>query len=210
MTLRLVILASGRGSNAKAILNAIQHHELDAEVCLLISNKPDAPVLEMAQEYGVKTQVIASKGLSRETHEDFLIKAIQPLNPDYIVLAGYMRLFTAKFVNTFNTNRQYRIINIHPSLLPCFKGAHAYHDAWDACVPESGISIHYVTEAMDEGPILSQNTFPRMPFDTFQSFQERGLALEHQLYPKVLQQLAIEKSSINNNFQQETTACLPV
>ena len=201
MTLRLVILASGQGSNAKAILEAIANKQLDAEVVCIISNNPDAAVLTIAASHSIKTMSIPHKEITRQVHEQQLINAIKPLNADYIILAGYMRLFTAEFINAFPPNH---IINIHPSLLPQFKGCNAYGDAWEAGVSESGISIHYVTEAMDEGPMICQRSFPRYPEDTFEHFQTRGLSLEHQLYSQVLQELALQK-----NCKGEKT-CLPV
>jgi len=185
MPLQLAILASGRGTNAKAILEAIQRGDLDAEVVCLISNKADASALQIASDFGIPAISVPHEGLSREAHEAKLLKALQPFKIDYLVLAGYMRLMTPQFLKSF-TNR---VINIHPSLLPAFAGTHGYEDAYHYGVKVSGVTVHFVDEGMDTGPIIAQETFPRLESDTLETFKARGLALEHALYPKVLQSL---------------------
>jgi len=189
MPLQLAILGSGRGSNAKAILEAIQRGELDAHVVCLISNMADAPVLKIAADFGIPAIPVPHVGLTREAHEAKLLEALKPYKIDYLVLAGYMRLMTPKFLKAFEN----RVINIHPSLLPAFTGTHGYEDAYHYGVKVSGVTVHFVDEGLDTGPIIVQEAFPRMENDTLESFKARGLALEHALYPEALQLLAEDR-----------------
>lgn len=192
MSLKLAILVSGRGSNMTAILQAIQARQLDAEVCLVFSNNPDAPALETATQFGVKTASISHKGLGRIEHEQKVLELLRPLSVDFLVLAGYMRIVSASFLREFSSDdgTYYRVINIHPSLLPAFPGAHGYEDAFEYGVKLSGITVHLVDERVDHGPILAQRSFERLADDTVETFKARGLKLEHQLLPEVLQSIA--------------------
>jgi len=190
MPLLLAIMASGRGSNAKAILEAIEQGKLDAKVQCVISNMPHAPVLTMADNFGVPTFCIFHQGLSRENHETQVLNVLKDYQIDYLVLAGYMRLMTPTFLSAFHAKNHYRIINIHPALLPAFPGAHGYEDAFQYGVKISGVTVHFVDEGIDTGPILMQESFPRLDDDTLETFKSRGLALEHVIYPKALQLLA--------------------
>ncbi len=194
MPLNIAILVSGRGSNLKAILEAIREKQLDASVKVVISNKPDVAALKIAADYGVEAKVIPSAGLQRTEHEKLVYDSLSKLSIDYLVLAGYMRIITPFLLSKFRDERGFiRIVNIHPSLLPAFPGANAYEEAFNYGVKVSGITIHLVDEEVDRGPILAQEAFERLPEDTLESFTKRGLAIEHRLYPKVLQQLAEQK-----------------
>jgi phosphoribosylglycinamide formyltransferase 1 len=153
MPLKIAILASGRGSNAQTIINAIDDGTLSAEIQCLICNNPGAPVLDMAREAGIPTHIVPHAGLSREDHEARVLEALDQYEIDYLVLAGYMRLMTPKFLRNFKLEGHYRIINIHPSLLPAFPGTNAYEDAFHYGVKVSGITVHFVNEQMDNGPI---------------------------------------------------------
>jgi phosphoribosylglycinamide formyltransferase 1 len=189
----IAILVSGRGSNMKAILEAIQRGELDASVSVVLSNNPSAAALDIAREHNVPALAVPSKGKAREEHEQEVLATLAKYEIDYVVLAGYMRVLTPVFLNAFKgADGNFRVINIHPSLLPDFPGANAYEDAFAAGVTESGITVHLVDEAVDHGPILEQARFPRLPSDTLESFKARGLAVEHQLFPRVLQRIAKE------------------
>lgn len=191
MPISVAILVSGRGSNMKAILEAVKSGELDAEVSVVLSNTADAPALETARSYGVKSVAIPSKGKNREQHEQEVLDCLSAHKVDFVVLAGYMRVLTPHFLRPFkHPNGYYRVINIHPSMLPAYPGANAYDDAFNANVPVSGITIHLVDEQVDHGPILAQEAFSRMENDTLETFKQRGLAIEHRLYPRVLQQIA--------------------
>lgn len=190
MPLNIALLASGRGSNAKAIHQAILENRLDARIQCLACNIEDAPVAAWAREVGIPTYVIPHRGLTREAHEAQVLSELLAYKIDYLVLAGYMRLMTPGFLYAFAGEYHYRVVNIHPSLLPAFPGAHAYEDAFAYGVKLSGVTVHFVDEQVDHGPILLQECFPRLETDTLEDFKARGLALEHQVYPKALQLLA--------------------
>lgn len=190
MRISIAILVSGRGSNMKAILEAIQRGELDAEVAVVVSNNPEAAALDVAREFGVEAVAIPSKGKTRELHEQEVLQCLSKHRIDYVVLAGYMRVLTPAFLHAFKAGDHFRVINIHPSLLPAFPGANAYEDAFNYGVKVSGITVHLVDEQVDHGPILAQEVFRREPHDTVESFKARGLRIEHQLYPAVLQRIA--------------------
>lgn len=193
MPIRLAILVSGRGSNMSAILKAIEEGRLNAAVSLVFSNNPQAPALETARAHGVPVESVASAGRKRAEHEALTLATLSRHQIDYVVLAGYMRVLTGDFLRHFACDQgYYRIINIHPSLLPAFPGANAYEDAFNYGVRLSGITVHLVDEKVDHGPILSQQSFPRLESDTFETFRQRGLSVEHELYPKVLQSIAEE------------------
>lgn len=199
MSLKIAILASGRGSNAKAIIQAIQQKQLDAQIQCLICNVENAPVIQLGEEAGIKTFVISHQGLSREQHEAKMLQILQNFEIDYLVLAGYMRLMTSQFLKAFEKDGIYHIINIHPSLLPAFPGTHAYDDAFHYGVKLSGVTVHFVEEAMDSGPIILQESFPRFDHDNLETFKSRGLAIEHQLYPRALQLLAENRIDFRDN-----------
>ncbi len=191
MSINIAILVSGRGSNLKAILEAIKEGKLEAKVQVVISNNPEALALAIARQYGVHAVAIDNKGLTRQEHEKRLLNELSYYAVDYLVMAGYMRVLSPAFLTSFKHHKgYYRVINIHPSLLPEFPGAHAYEDAFNSGVKESGITIHLVDEQVDHGPILAQAKFSRLPDDTLKSFQNRGLALEHKLYPELLNKIA--------------------
>lgn len=176
-----------------AILQSMKEGGLDASVSLVFSNNPQAQALSNAQSYGVSTASIASEGLSRKEHEERVLELFADYEIDYVVLAGYMRILSKNFLNRFQDKRGfYRIINIHPSLLPAFPGANAYEDAFNYGVLQSGITVHLVDEKVDHGPILAQECFARLANDTLETFKARGLAVEHRLYPQVLQSIARE------------------
>ncbi len=191
MSIRLAILVSGRGSNMESILRAIKDGELDAKVEIVLSNNPEALALVTARKYGVHAIAVDNKGLSREEHEKRVLAELANYDIDLVVLAGYMRILTSNFLQQFKHKEGYfKVINIHPSLLPAFPGANAYEDAFKYGVLVSGITVHLADEKVDHGPILAQETFSRLESDTLESFKARGLAVEHKLYPKVLQSIA--------------------
>lgn len=191
MSLKLAILVSGRGSNMTAILQAIAEQRLDAEVSLVFSNNSDAPALDTARGYATPVASVPHRGLTREAHEEKILELLRPLGVDFVVLAGYMRILSSHFLREFkHPDGYYRVINIHPSLLPAFPGAHGYEEAFNYGVRVSGITIHLVDERVDHGPILAQMAFGRLPDDTLESFKSRGLKLEHKLFPEVLQNIS--------------------
>lgn len=199
MSIQLAIFVSGRGSNMEAILKSIRDGELDASVELVFSNDPNAKALETAKLFGVKTAAIASAGMTRLEHEEKVRELLQTISFDYIILAGYMRILSPKFLNHFRDPRGFfRVINIHPSLLPAFPGKCAYEDAFNYGVKISGITVHLVDEQVDHGAILAQQSFPRLPDDTLETFKARGLAVEHTLYPAVLREISNNGIKMDN------------
>lgn len=184
--MRLAVLLSGRGSNFQAIHEAIQRGELDAEIVCVISNRPDAKGIERAKEYGYDAHVIDHKAFpNRAAHEEAVLRVLEEARPDYIVLAGYMRLLSASFVERWRN----RILNIHPSLLPAFPGVDAQAQALKAGVKVSGCTVHFVDENLDAGPVIVQREVPVLPGDTVESLSARILEQEHQAYVEAIRSL---------------------
>lgn len=211
MPIDIAVLASGRGSNLRSILKAIKEGRLDAKVSVVVCNMAGVGAIEIANEYGIATEVIPHAGLSRQKHEALLLEALAKHPVSYVVLAGYMRILSSYFLDQFRDERGFfRVINIHPSLLPAFPGANAYEEAFNYGVRLSGITVHLVDEKVDHGPILAQEVFPRLPDDTLEKFKRRGLDLEHRLYPAVLQQIAeggvtfIQRENVSSSAKKES------
>jgi phosphoribosylglycinamide formyltransferase-1 len=190
--LRIAILASGSGTNAEAIIKYF-YNSKNIEVTCLGSNKKMAAALEKAARLNIST--FYQSGKKEESREEFdlrLIKKLEIHRPDWIILAGYMRLLSPSFLKYFN----YQVINIHPSLLPAFPGSNAYEQAFSARVSESGCTVHLVDEGMDTGRIIAQKSFPLYPNDTLNDFKERGLKIENEFYPEVLDKYLMQKIHI--------------
>ncbi|MCC5797482.1 MAG: phosphoribosylglycinamide formyltransferase [Methylophaga sp.] len=186
---RLVILISGRGSNMLSIIQAIQEKRLDAQIAAVISNRPDAAGIVSAQQAGIDTQLLDHKSFeSREAFDASLIQVIDRYQPDYVVLAGFMRILTAELVEHYAG----KLINIHPSLLPKFKGLHTHQRALEAGESEHGASVHFVTAELDDGPVILQAKVPVMADDTAETLAARVLEQEHMLYPAALKKLIDE------------------
>ena len=179
---RLAILLSGRGSNFEAIADRIVKGFLEAEIAVVISNRPEAPGLAVARERGIHALVIPSKGLDREAYDRSLLEELRKHNVDLVCLAGYMRLLSAGFVREF----AHRILNIHPSLLPAFPGLDAQHQALEYGVKLSGCTVHFVDEYLDAGPVLLQAAVPVYDDDTEESLSARILKEEHRIYPEAI------------------------
>lgn len=185
--LQLAVLASGRGSNFLAIHNAIKKGQLNARVCILISDKESAPALERAQEEGIPTCFIDPKQYAdREAYENEIVKQLQALNIDLVVLAGYMRLVGKVLLDAFSL----RMINIHPALLPSFTGLHAQRQAVEYGVKISGCTVHFVDAGMDTGPIIIQSVVPVYADDSEDTLSARILVEEHKTYPQAIQWIA--------------------
>lgn len=183
---RLVVLISGRGSNMQSIIRAIDAGELEAEIAAVISNRPDATGLQTAATAGIRTHLINHRDFaSREAFDAALANSIDSYQPDFVVLAGFMRILTAKFVQHFAG----KLINIHPSLLPQFKGLHTHQRAIEAGESEHGASVHFVTAELDDGPVILQAKVPVLADDTPDSLAARVLAAEHKLYPDAIKLL---------------------
>lgn len=182
MSKRIGILLSGRGSNFEAIARNVKSGALDAEIAAVISNKPGAPGLDKAREFGFEALSLPSKGLDREAYDRQLIAALNERRVDLVCLAGYMRLLSPAFIRAFPE----RILNIHPSLLPAFPGLDAQHQAFEYGVRISGCTVHFVDEHLDNGPILLQAAVPVHAGDTAETLAARILAEEHRIYSEAI------------------------
>ena len=179
MTKRIGILLSGRGSNAEALAESVRTGRIpNAEIAIVISNRDGAPGIEKAHRRGIFTRVIPSKGLPREEYDRLVVAALEEKRVDLVCLAGFMRLLSPYFVETF----RHRILNIHPSLLPAFPGLEAQRQALEHGVKFSGCTVHFVDENLDAGPIIVQAVVPVLDEDTPESLSERILAEEHRIY----------------------------
>jgi phosphoribosylamine---glycine ligase len=186
---RVAVLASGSGSNAMELLRHAQSLD-QIHIPIVVVDRAQAPVIQKVKEQfpGVRVEVITDAVSS--VREQKMIAALRAEKIDWCCLAGFMRILSSDFLKAFQDPKGfYRVMNIHPSLLPDFPGLNGYQQAFDAKVARSGVSIHLVDEGMDTGPILLQESFPRLPGDTLESFETRGRALEVSLYPQALELL---------------------
>ncbi|MGY3265344.1 phosphoribosylglycinamide formyltransferase [Lysobacter sp. HA35] len=188
--MRLAVLASGRGSNLQAILDAIGDGALDARVVGVFSDRRTAKALDRARAAGIEAVAISpSKFETREAFDVALFAAIAAVQPDLIVCAGYMRLLGAAQVEAWHG----RMINIHPSLLPLYKGLRTHDQALAAGAPEHGCSVHFVTAELDGGPVIAQATVPVLPADDAEALSARVLDREHPLLIATLQLFAARR-----------------
>ena len=190
MKKRVAILISGRGSNMTALIEAAKAKDYPAEIALVVSNRPDAAGLDRARSCGIPTAVIdhTTFGGDRETFERALDRELREQRIDLVCLAGFMRLLTPWFVNRWSG----RMLNIHPSLLPQFKGLHTHRRALEAGVKRHGATVHFVVPEMDAGPIMMQDSVAVHENDTEETLAARVLELEHQIYPRALRAVALE------------------
>lgn len=184
-TARVAVLISGRGSNMAALIAAARDPACPYEVALVLSNDPAAPGLETARRAGIATFARSHRGMSREAFEEIVDAELRRARIEWIALAGWMRLLSARFVAHWED----RIVNIHPSLLPRHKGLDTHARALAAGDAEAGCTVHLVTAALDDGPILAQARVPILPGDDAATLAARVLAEEHRLYPRALADL---------------------
>jgi len=197
--LKLVVLISGRGSNLKAILDAIDAGQLPAEVSAVISNRADAPGLEYARQRAIDTLALdAADYPDRDAYDRALQGMIDLFNPGLVVLAGFMRILSPAFVQHYAG----RLINIHPSLLPAFRGLDTHRRAIEAGHEVHGASVHYVTEELDGGPVIAQVRVPVLPDDSADTLAQRVLKQEHRLYVKVIQWIAEGRVTLDDDGPQ--------
>jgi phosphoribosylglycinamide formyltransferase 1 len=183
MNKRIGVLLSGRGSNFEALAESITAGRIpQAEICIVVSNKPDALGLERARSRGIAARAIPSKGLEREAYDRQVAAVLEEHQVDLVCLAGYMRLLSPYFVATFPQ----RILNIHPSLLPSFPGLESQKQALDYGVKIAGCSVHFVDENLDAGPIVLQAAVPVEDGDDEASLSERILKEEHRIYTEAV------------------------
>lgn len=191
--LNIAVLISGNGSNLQAIIDAAESQQLAVQIQVVISNRKDAFGLQRAAHAGIPTVVVDHKAFpSRHAFDQALLEKIEYYAADLIVLAGFMRILTPAFVQHFRG----RLVNIHPSLLPQFTGLNTHQRALDAGVEEHGASVHFVTEALDGGPVIAQITVPVLPHDNRESLAQRVLEKEHLLYPAVIDWFADRRVSL--------------
>lgn len=180
----LGILCSGRGSNMQSIMAAIESGQIKAEIGIVLTDKPEARALQVASEAGIKSVCVNRKVCStQQEFEEKLVAELKAANVTLVVLAGFMRILSPYFVEAY----RHRILNIHPSLLPSFGGAHAHRDVLAYGTKVSGCTIHFVDEGMDHGPIILQDTVPVLDDDTEDTLAARVLTKEHILYPKAIE-----------------------
>lgn len=203
---RVVVFISGGGSNMLALAAACEAQDFPAEVVAVISDKASAGGLAKAAERGIATFAFERRDYaSKAEHEAAILATLETLSPDIVCLAGYMRLLSGEFIQRLEG----RIINIHPSLLPLFPGLHTHQRAIDAGMRIAGCTVHFVTEGMDEGPILAQAAVPVVTGDTADNLAARVLTVEHKLYPLALKLMAEGKVRMEDGHavrEQQGTA----
>ena len=177
---RIAVLVSGGGTNLQALIDAVLENKIDGEIVFVASNRMKAYGLERARNAGIDAECIKDEAL--------LISKLEEYKVDLIVLAGYLAILSSDFINKFEN----KIINIHPSLLPAFKGKDAIQQAFDYGVKVMGVTVHYVDNGMDTGKIIAQDSFNVMPMDTISDVEKNIHAIEHRLYPEVLRKLLEE------------------
>ena len=183
---RLAVLISGRGSNLRALVQATQDGRLQAEIAAVVSNRPDAPGLDGARASGLTTLVVPHRSFpTRAAFDLALAEALIERGIDLVCLAGFMRLVGAPFLDRFPN----AVVNIHPSLLPAFPGVDAQQQAVAHGVKVSGVTVHFVTSALDAGPIIMQRAVPVLDDDTGETLAARVLQAEHQIYPEAVQRI---------------------
>ncbi|MDD3374324.1 MAG: phosphoribosylglycinamide formyltransferase [Candidatus Omnitrophica bacterium] len=183
------VLVSGNGSNLQAIIDALGKKKINAKLNVVVSDNRNAFALKRALKAGIATVVVDPKAFkNRKEMDKAIIKELKSFGVDFVVLAGYMRILSPYFVKAYKK----KILNIHPALLPLFKGAHAIKDAFDSGVKKTGVTVHFVDEKVDHGPIIAQESICIKKGESLKSLEARIHKVEHKLYPKVIQ-LFIDK-----------------
>lgn len=196
--LRVAVLASGRGSNLQALIDAIEAGQVQARIVAVISNKKEAVALERARKHGIKDLFVDPKLFvgrpdSREAYDRSLLEVLRQHETELVLLAGYMKIVTTVLVNAYAN----RMMNIHPSLLPAFPGLEVQKKAIDWGCKLAGCTVHFVTEGVDEGPIIIQAAVPILDADTPETLAARILVQEHKIYPRAVQLFAEGRLGLN-------------
>lgn len=186
LKLRIAILASGKGSNLRVILEHARSGRLAAAPCLVLSNNPDSGAVACAKEFGRPAWSKSHRGLEREAYDREMLAALADSGAEAVVLAGYMRLLSPAFIQAFSG----RILNVHPSLLPSFPGARGVSDALDYRARLAGCTVHFVEEELDSGAVIIQAALPVNQDDSLETLMPRMHSLEHRIYPQAIQWLA--------------------
>lgn len=181
--MNFAVFVSGHGSNLQAIIDAVKSGRIKARLALVVSDKKDAYALERARKAGIKALILNPKDFAgREEFDKAVIRRLQKEKIGLIVLAGFMRILSEHFIHTYRN----KILNIHPSLLPQFKGAHAIKDAFEAGVKTTGVTVHFVNEDLDSGPVILQETVEVVQGESVEQLEEKIHKVEHRLYPKAI------------------------
>jgi len=192
---RVAVLISGRGSNLKSLIAATRAPDYPAEIVLVISNKDDAPGLQIARDLGVPAEAIPHKNYaSREEFDRAIDAALREAKIDLVAEAGFMRIHSEWFAKEWEG----KLLNIHPSLLPLFPGIRVHQQALDAGVTESGCTVHFIVPELDAGPTIMQASVPVLPGDTAETLAARILVEEHKLYPKAVEMVAKGNAKLQN------------
>jgi phosphoribosylamine--glycine ligase len=203
----VAVLASGRGSNFRSIAESIRAGRLSASIRVLVTDQPDAGAIAVAREFGIPVRVVPkppaqaqgreAQAKNREIHDAAILEALAPFAPRFLVLAGYMRILSPSLIRRLDTGLGYsRIVNIHPSLLPAFRGLEAYRQAFESGATETGVTVHLVNEALDGGPICAQERVSIAGCKDVAELERRGLAVEHRLYPEALRWILQEEFEV--------------
>jgi phosphoribosylglycinamide formyltransferase-1 len=207
MSTKIVVLISGGGTNLQAIIDACTHDEFSGEVVAVISNKADAFGLTRAENANITSLSLSHKDfISREAYDQALIAKIDTFNADLIVLAGFMRILTPEFVQHF----QGKLLNIHPSLLPKYQGLNTHQRAIDAGDNVHGVSVHFVTEELDGGPVILQAKVPVFPEDNSDDLSARVHEQEHRIYPLVVKWFTEDRLSMQGDNALLDGKILPI
>ena len=181
--MNIAVFVSGSGTNLQAIIDTVSRDEIPAKITLVVSDNKDAYALTRAKNANIETFLLSPKDFKkREDYDSEIIKELQKRDVDLVVLAGFMRLVSSHFVRAFKL----RIMNIHPALLPSFKGTHAIKDAFEYGMKRTGVTIHFVDDELDHGPIILQETVNVEENDTLESLEEKIHKVEHRLYPEAI------------------------
>ena len=198
---RIVILVSGRGSNAQAIVQRCAAEGWPAQVVAMVSNRPGASALAFAAQQGIATALVDHTAhASREDFDAELSRVIDGFSPDLVVLAGFMRILTDGFVQHYAG----RLLNIHPSLLPAFAGLHTHRRAIEAGCKLAGATVHFVTPTLDHGPIVAQAAVPVLAGDTPEALSDRVLAVEHVIYPQAVRWFVEGRLAVDGGVVRHT------
>ncbi len=186
----LAIFCSGFGSNFQAIIDAVREKKLNAHITLMVSDNPKAKALQRAHRHHIPVVLINPRLFyDRESYERLVVRILKSQKIDLVALAGFMRILTPYFVNAYRG----KIVNIHPSFLPEFKGAHAIRDAFQAKAKATGVTVHLVTKEVDAGPVILQKKVKILKKDTLASLEKRIHAVEHKLYPAAIKKYISQK-----------------
>ncbi|MBN1354106.1 MAG: phosphoribosylglycinamide formyltransferase [Candidatus Omnitrophica bacterium] len=192
--MNIAVFVSGNGTNLQAIIDAVSCGDIRATIAIVVSDNKSAYALTRARKAGIETFVLDPKDFkSKEDYDKEIIKELEKKDIDLVVLAGFMRLVSAVFVKKYEN----RIMNIHPSLLPSFKGTHAIKDAFDYGAKKTGVTVHFVDDKLDHGPIILQEAVDVNKEDTIHTLEEKIHKIEHRLYPEAIRLFAEQKLKID-------------